>query len=84
MPHIFLYGPPGTGKSTVGKILCANLSLPFVDLDQVIETKADMPIRKIMKQQGKSAFRSLGIFGFKSTLRMKRKALWPWRGRTFA
>lgn len=59
MTHIFLYGPPGTGKSTVGKILARNLSLPFVDLDQVIELKADMVISKIMKQQGESAFRGL-------------------------
>lgn len=59
MPHIFLYGPPGTGKSTIGKILAQNLSLPFVDLDQVIEAKANLPIGKIMKQQGESAFRNI-------------------------
>lgn len=59
MTHIFLYGPPGTGKSTIGKILARNLSLPFVDLDNLIETKAGLVIAKIMKQQGESAFRSL-------------------------
>ena len=59
MPHIFLYGPPGTGKSALGKILAHSLSLPFVDLDNVIELKAEMVITKIMKQQGESAFRSL-------------------------
>lgn len=59
MTHIFLYGPPGTGKSTIGKILAQNLSLPFIDLDQVIELKAGITIPKIMKQQGESAFRSL-------------------------
>ena len=57
--HIFLYGPPGTGKSTIGKILARSLSMPFIDLDQVIEQKAGMIISKIMKQQGESAFRSL-------------------------
>jgi shikimate kinase/3-dehydroquinate synthase len=59
MTHIFLYGPPGTGKSTIGKILARSLSLPFVDLDHVIEQRADMIISKIMKQQGEPAFRSL-------------------------
>ncbi len=59
MTHIFLYGPPGTGKSTIGEILARNLSLPFVDLDQVIEQKAGLIISKIMKQQGESVFRSL-------------------------
>jgi len=57
MTHIFLYGPPGTGKSTIGKILARSLSLPFVDLDNVVEEKAGMIISKIMKQQGESAFR---------------------------
>ena len=40
MPHIFLYGPSGTGKSTIGQRLAENLKLPFIDLDQVIETQA--------------------------------------------
>lgn len=59
MPHIYLYGPPGTGKSTVGKKLAANLNLPFIDLDRVIEMKAGIPISQIMEQQGEPAFRDL-------------------------
>ena len=59
MTHIFLYGPPGTGKSTIGKILASNLKLPFVDLDRVIETNADMSISQIIEQGGESAFRDL-------------------------
>jgi shikimate kinase/3-dehydroquinate synthase len=59
MRHIFLYGPPGTGKSTVGKKLAADLQLPFIDLDRVIETNAGMSISQIMEQQGEPAFRDL-------------------------
>jgi len=59
MSHIFLYGPPGTGKSTIGKILARNLNLPFMDLDEVIESKADKSISRIMEQQGEPAFRDL-------------------------
>ncbi|MDX1378686.1 MAG: bifunctional shikimate kinase/3-dehydroquinate synthase, partial [Anaerolineales bacterium] len=59
MPHIFLYGPSGTGKSTVGKILAKNLKIPFVDLDNVIETNAGMSIPQIMHEKGESAFRDL-------------------------
>src|SRR5689334_17529162 len=59
MSHIFLYGPPGTGKSTIGRKLARHLSLPFVDLDRVIETKAGMSIPQIMEQQGEPAFRDL-------------------------
>jgi 3-dehydroquinate synthase len=59
MTHIFLYGPSGTGKSTLGNVLAHKLKLPFVDLDQVIETKADMSIPRIMATQGEAAFRDL-------------------------
>jgi shikimate kinase / 3-dehydroquinate synthase len=59
MTHIFLYGPPGTGKSTLGKKLAANLKLPFIDLDRVIETNAGMSIAQIMERQGESTFRDL-------------------------
>lgn len=57
--HIFLYGPPATGKTTIGNIIARNLKLPFVDLDRVIEAKADMSIPQIMEGQGESAFRDL-------------------------
>jgi len=59
MTHIFLYGPPGTGKSTIGKTLARSLNLPFVDLDNVIESNAGMPIAQILEQQGESTFRDL-------------------------
>ena len=59
MSHIFLYGPPGTGKSTIGTILARGLNLPFVDLDQLIESKAGSSISKIMDQNGESTFRDL-------------------------
>ena len=68
MSHIFLYGPPGTGKSTIGKILARNLRLPFVDLDRVIETSADMPIAQIMGQHGEPAFRDLETAALKETV----------------
>ena len=59
MPHIFLYGPSGAGKSTIGNILARNLKLPFVDSDQVIESKAGMPIPQIMEEQGEASLRDL-------------------------
>ncbi len=68
MPHIFLYGPPGSGKSTIGKQLAANLKLPFVDLDRVIEQNAGMSITQIMEQQGEAAFRDLESAALKSIL----------------
>ena len=68
MSHIFLYGPPGTGKSTIGKILARNLNLTFVDLDDVIESTAGMPIVQIMAQHGEPAFRDMETIGLKNVV----------------
>lgn len=55
---IFLYGPSATGKSTTGKILAELLSLPFIDLDAEIETRAGMPIPDIFTLEGEPGFRA--------------------------
>ncbi len=57
--HIFLYGPPGAGKTTVGQILAGALRLPFMDLDDAIETDTGINIPKIVDKQGVAAFREL-------------------------
>ena len=57
--HLFLYGPVGAGKSTVGKILARDLHLPFVDVDQVIESNAGRTIYQIMMEEGEAACRDL-------------------------
>jgi 3-dehydroquinate synthase len=54
---IFLYGPSGSGKTTVGRILAENLNLPFMDLDDVIETEAKMSIPEIFAWEGETGFR---------------------------
>jgi shikimate kinase / 3-dehydroquinate synthase len=59
MSHIVIYGPPGSGKTTIGQILARHLEFPFIDLDQVIETKVGLDIPGIMEQKGESAFRDL-------------------------
>jgi len=68
MSHIFLYGPPGTGKSTVGRVLADNLRLPFVDLDQVIESNAGMSIPQILETRGEPAFRDLETNALKAAI----------------
>jgi 3-dehydroquinate synthase len=68
MSHIFLYGPPGTGKSTIGKILASNLDLPFIDLDEVIESTAGTPVAQIMTQHGEPAFRAMETAALKETV----------------
>ena len=59
MMHILIYGAPGSGKSTVGKELAKALSLPFFDLDHVIEKTAGRGIPQIMAERGEAYFREL-------------------------
>ena len=55
--NVSLIGMPGCGKSTVGAILARLLNKTYVDLDEVIERRAGMPIPDIFARQGEEAFR---------------------------
>ena len=56
---IFLIGFMGTGKSTVGRALSAEMTIPFVDLDQVVVEDAGKSISNIFAEDGEAQFRSL-------------------------
>ncbi|WP_083261092.1 shikimate kinase AroK [Microbulbifer aggregans] len=54
---IFLVGPMGAGKSTIGKLLAAQLRLPFADSDKVLEEKTGADIPWIFDVEGEAGFR---------------------------
>jgi len=54
---IVLLGYMGSGKSTVGKVLAHRLGMRFLDLDDYIETKLQMPIPRIFSEKGELFFR---------------------------
>lgn len=54
---IVLVGMMGTGKTTIGDYLARSLSLPFVDVDKLIEEQEKTTITEIFKAQGEEAFR---------------------------
>lgn len=56
---ISLVGLPGSGKSTVGRQLARRLQLPFVDSDQVIETRLGCAIRDYFEREGEERFRDV-------------------------
>ncbi len=68
MRHIFIYGPPGSGKTTIGKVLAADLELPFIDLDADVESAAGRTIKEIMKAEGETAFRNLETAALKDAV----------------
>ena len=54
---IFLVGMPGSGKSTLGRQLSDELSIPFVDLDEEIETREGQAIKDIFALHSEDYFR---------------------------
>ena len=57
--NIILTGFMGTGKTTVGKRLAKRLGWRFVDVDQLIEASAKMPVARIFAERGEVVFRRL-------------------------
>jgi len=57
--NIALTGFMGTGKSTVGRCLARDLNLKFIDIDDLIEKEAGMPIKDIFSVKGEAVFRKI-------------------------
>jgi XRE family aerobic/anaerobic benzoate catabolism transcriptional regulator len=56
---IALLGLRGSGKTTIGKKLAKRLRLPFVELDQHIETRAGLGLNEIFSLHGEQYYRRL-------------------------
>jgi shikimate kinase len=56
---IFLTGFMGSGKSTIGPILANTLGYDFVDVDRLIESKANARVVEIFEREGEQRFREL-------------------------
>jgi cytidylate kinase len=57
--NVVLIGMMGSGKTTVGKLLAEKAGLEFIDLDELVERRAGMPISQIFEQHGEPYFRQL-------------------------
>lgn len=57
--HVYLLGPSGAGKTAAGIVLAERLGLPFIDLDAMIEARAEASIRSIFETMGEEGFRAL-------------------------
>jgi len=57
--NIILGGFMGTGKTSVGKRLAERLAYEFVDLDDLIQADAGLPIDQIFATRGEGAFRAM-------------------------
>ena len=56
---IFLVGFMGAGKTTVGRALALHLEYDFLDLDDLITSRAGKSVQEIFSEDGEPHFRSL-------------------------
>jgi shikimate kinase len=54
--NITLIGMAGAGKSFIGQELAKRLGYDFLDIDRIIEQKAEMKLQKIIDSLGESKF----------------------------
>jgi shikimate kinase len=59
--NIALIGYMGTGKTVVGRALADRLGMKFIELDWLIEKRANKKIAEIFREKGEIAFRELEI-----------------------
>ncbi len=56
---LYLVGLLGSGKSVLGKKISQSVQLPFIDLDDRIETQEGMKVSEIFTVKGEAYFRSM-------------------------
>ena len=57
--NIILVGFMGTGKTTCGRLVAKRLGYEFIDMDDVIETRAGKAISSIFAEDGEATFRRM-------------------------
>lgn len=65
---IIFIGMPGSGKTTLGSQFAEDVSLPFFDLDTIIETNEQKTIHEIFESDGEDHFRKVESEALKSFL----------------
>ena len=67
--RIALIGLRGGGKSTIGKLLGAEINVPFIELDREIERQSGMELREIFEMFGQETFRRMERAALEATLK---------------
>lgn len=70
--RIALIGLRGGGKSTLGRLLAAQLEVPFIELDREVERMAGAPLNEIFDMFGQETFRRAEREALENVLREHR------------
>ncbi|HDZ91707.1 MAG TPA: shikimate kinase, partial [Deltaproteobacteria bacterium] len=57
--NIVLIGYRCCGKTTLGRLLCRDLGMEFLDTDRLIEEETGLPVHSYVAQKGWGAFRAV-------------------------
>jgi XRE family transcriptional regulator, aerobic/anaerobic benzoate catabolism transcriptional regulator len=57
--HVALVGMRGAGKTTVGQLLARRMTVPFYELDRLIENDAGLALAEIFDLEGEEFYRAL-------------------------
>ena len=57
--NLVFLGMMGSGKSSIGKLVSKKLSLPFIDIDNLIVKATGMNISELFEKKGENYFRNL-------------------------
>ena len=57
--NIVFIGFMGAGKTTIGQLVAKKLYRDFIDIDQEIEKRHNMPVSQIFQELGEPAFRQM-------------------------
>ena len=68
---VVLVGFMGSGKSSVGRALARRFGVPFVDVDERIESAAGCRIRDLFAREGEPAFRAREKAALRDALSVK-------------
>src|SRR5579871_3969787 len=75
LQRLLLTGFMGAGKSTVGRILAGHLGWDFLDLDELVESRAGLSIPEVFAVHGEQQFRKLETQALASALGRNRIVL---------
>ena len=57
--NLVFLGMMGSGKSSIGAMVSKKLSIPFIDIDNLVEEHAGMTVTEIFETNGEDYFRNL-------------------------